>query len=564
MVLSRFSRDRKLLEDEGVYIGGWSLKNLFAPSYKDGKPNSGEDRAENNALAVRDWTDEEEKALVRKLDMRVLLPCFIIYVLAYMDRSNLGNINVMQSGLPSNIQNRLSLQGSEFNWAVSAPYFMVTVMLFPSNILLKKYGAKVFLPILMVLWGIVVMSISATKNAAGLISSRFFLGVPESVPCCILYFSFWYKPSERAFRMGIFDSANALASAISGFLAIAIGQLDGKGGLDGWQWLLLIEGLIPIVCAIPIYFALLTFPETTAGLSEREKYIAINRFGRGSTRSTDATWDRAAFVRIMTRPSTYIFFVSFTCLCTVAVGLANFLPTILSTFLKFSSTQSNLYTAVTNLVALPLFWVVGWHSDWTRERMWHYLIPALLSIPGFAVWTYVANNPGVRDNGISTVSLYGMAFLAQMVRIGQPVILSYRSSTLYGSVEQSTGGAAVVASLSIASILGPQMYPKTDAPRYIAGFTATCVLLGICIVSYALLPVALMFEAQQRKKKTGHALPLQAMRDSENSQVSAATLARFHEMNVAEGRGTAEKTVAMEEGQSVHVEEAGRKDQANQ
>lgn len=89
--------------------------------------------------------------------------------------------------------------------------------------------------------------------------------------------------------------------------------------------------------------------------------------------------------------------------------------------------------------------------------MWHYLIPALISIPGFAVWAYVSHNPGVRDNGISTITLYGMAFLAQMVRLGQPIIIAYRTSTLYGSMEQATGGAAAVAALSIASILGPQV-----------------------------------------------------------------------------------------------------------
>jgi hypothetical protein len=89
--------------------------------------------------------------------------------------------------------------------------------------------------------------------------------------------------------------------------------------------------------------------------------------------------------------------------------------------------------------------------------MWHYLIPAMLSIPGFGVWAYVSHNPGVRDSSISTISLYGMAFLAQMVRLGQPTIMAYRTSCLYGSMEQSTGGAAAVAALSIASILGPQV-----------------------------------------------------------------------------------------------------------
>jgi hypothetical protein len=78
------------------------------------------------------------------------------------------------------------------------------------------------------------------------------------------------------------------------------------------------------------------------------------------------------------------------------------------------------------------------------------------------------------------------------------------------------------------------MYPNKDAPRYLNGFTATCCLLAVCVLSYATLPLWLLYEAKQRKAKTGHALPLQAMVDSENSQVSADTLARIHELNALE------------------------------
>lgn len=141
---ANFSRDREVLESDGVNIGGWSVKNLIKPSYQHEKPgtscilpslvqiwltdllggwqtDSSEDRV-LNAVIEQDWTDAEERRLVRKIDMRVLLPCFVIYILAYLDRSNLGNINVMQKGEPSNIQSRLGLHGTEFNWAISVTY----------------------------------------------------------------------------------------------------------------------------------------------------------------------------------------------------------------------------------------------------------------------------------------------------------------------------------------------------------------------------------------------------------------------------------------------------------
>lgn len=135
-----------------------------------------------------------------------------------------------------------------------------------------------------------------------------------------------------------------------------------------------------------------------------EKYIAINRFGRGATRVTDVTWDTPAFIRIMTRPSTYCFFIAYICLTIVAVSQATFLPSIfhnvgsqwlsivihyaneliglaLPQFLKFGTTKSNLYTSAMHLSIIAPYLLVPWHSDKVRERIWHYLFCVLCSIP---------------------------------------------------------------------------------------------------------------------------------------------------------------------------------------
>lgn len=79
----------------------------------------------------------------------------------------------------------------------------------------------------MVVWGTIVMCIASVKNASGLLTARFFLGIPESgvVPACIMYFSFWYKPTERAWRIGVFHAANSLASGVGGFLAVGIDKV---------------------------------------------------------------------------------------------------------------------------------------------------------------------------------------------------------------------------------------------------------------------------------------------------------------------------------------------------
>ena len=105
---------------------------------------------------------------------------------------------------------------------------MVTVLLLPSNLLMKKVSGKRYFPCVMVLFGMVVACIAAVKSSAGLLTARFFLGVPESgvVPACIMYFSFWYKSSERAWRIGVFHAANSLATGVGGFLAIGIDNVS--------------------------------------------------------------------------------------------------------------------------------------------------------------------------------------------------------------------------------------------------------------------------------------------------------------------------------------------------
>ncbi|KAK5118472.1 hypothetical protein LTR62_002987 [Meristemomyces frigidus] len=397
---------------------------------------------------------------------------------------------------------------------------------------MKKYSAKWFLPTIMILWGIVVLAISGVKYATGLLAARFFLGAPEAavVPSCILYFSMWYKPSERAFRIAIFHAFNCVASAMSSFLASGIGKTEGVGGLHAWQWVFLIECALPILCAVPAFFTLLTFLETSTALNERERFIAINRIGRGAASQTDQTFSWAAAWRVSSRPSTYAFFVAQTCACTVAVSQATFLPTILKVVLKYSVTMSNVYAALTYVFMIPIYPLIGWQCDWTRDRMWHFIFCMACAVPCYAVWLHPSLHPELRGTVISVTSLYGVAYLGGMTRPAQPVLYSYRSSTLYGAGEQAIGGGATVASLSIASIMGPQMYPNSDGPLYVPAFKASVAVIVLGIVLYLTIPVWLMLEAKMRKRKTDFALPLQAMEDEEHNAVSAAAHDRLREV----------------------------------
>ena len=130
---------------------------------------------------------------------------------------------------------------------------------------------------------------------------------------------------------------------------------------------------------------------------------------------------------MMKRPSIYVFFVSSIRLRIFVVAQGNFLPTILKSLAKFSSTKANECTSAVYFSAIIIYSLWSWHSDWTRERMWHYCLAVLCAVPCYAVWTYVGTHESF--SGIIPISLYGLSFLGNMVSVAQPATLAYRTAT---------------------------------------------------------------------------------------------------------------------------------------
>lgn len=168
----------------------------------------------------------------------------------------------------------------------------------------------------------------------------------------------------------------------------------------------------------------------------------------------------------------------------------------------------------------------------TRDRMWHYMIPIIIALPCFATWTYVSSKQSYGN--IKPIALYGLAFLGKSVSICQPAALAYRSSTLYGATEQAVGGAVAVASLSVGSIIGPQIFPHADSPWYLPGFSASLGALIVTLILYASLPFWYLWEAQRRKRKYGHAMPLKALEDAGHAMVSDEAKAREQQTQILE------------------------------
>ena len=249
---------------------------------------------------VRSLTAEErriaERKLVRKIDVRLLPPIIVMYLLNYIDRNNIAAARL------GGLEDDLHLHGTQYQtcklstaaaryaiWVstltskigVSILFVGYILMQVPSNLLLNKIGKpSIYLPVAMMLWGVVSTVTCAAQNFSGLLAVRFFLGFVEApyFPGCLFFLSAWYTRKELALRTAMLYSGSMISGAFSGLIAAGIVQgLDGARGWRAWRWLFLIEGVITIVIAFLCIPILPDFPRTTKWLSDEERQLAIWR-----------------------------------------------------------------------------------------------------------------------------------------------------------------------------------------------------------------------------------------------------------------------------------------------
>ena len=200
--------------------------------------------------------------------------------------------------------NDLKMPGStlKYNTAVTIFFIPYTLLEVPSNIVLKMMRPSHWMAILMFCWGLVMTLMGIVHSYEGLLVGRFFLGVTEVrtsahhtndsiilifmqsgfFPAATFLLTIWYRRFEVQRRMAVFYVAASLAGAFSGLLAYGIQQLDGRSGLAGWQWIFLIEGLIPVALALIIWKILPDSPETAKFLTQPERDLLVRRLANDS------------------------------------------------------------------------------------------------------------------------------------------------------------------------------------------------------------------------------------------------------------------------------------------
>ena len=268
--IKEFGDDSKLAD----HISNTSLENA---------PRTTRSRREPPEL-VKNLTPEErqclEKALTRKIDLRILPMLILIYVMNYLDRNNIAAARLAGLQAPKS-KGGINLSSTQYLTALSILFVGYILMQIPSNLFLNKIGKPaLYLPTVMILWGMISAATAGAQSYGGLLAIRFFLGFVEAAyfPGCLFFLSCWYTRKELGFRTALLYSGALLSGAFSGLISAGIRNgLDGARGRRAWRWLFIIEGVITIFIAFIGYLALPNFPRTTKWLTEEERQLAIWR-----------------------------------------------------------------------------------------------------------------------------------------------------------------------------------------------------------------------------------------------------------------------------------------------
>ncbi|CAO3693813.1 unnamed protein product [Rhizopus stolonifer] len=293
-----------------------------------------------------------EKRLVRKLDTRLLPFLSFMYLFSSLDRSSLGN------AVLDNFEQDVGITPDQFNTCVTIFYVGFLVFQIPSNILLKKFTAKRWLPLLMLLWGTVACFHAAVHGYTQLIVLRFLLGFFEAgfFPGVIYFLTLFYKKDEMATRIALFWGSTVAAHAFAGILAYAILQMRGSGGMTGWQWLFLIEGIPTVLVSLIAYFYLPSSPSTWFVLTPEERTLSVSRLEENNyihlnLADLDASNKKQAF-KALKDWKVWVYMLMFFCGSVPNTSVSNFLPSIVKGMGYDDKLSANLMSAPPYLFAV--------------------------------------------------------------------------------------------------------------------------------------------------------------------------------------------------------------------
>lgn len=400
--------------------------------------------------------------LYRKISSRLVPFLMLLYLVAFLDRVNIGFAALTMN-------HDLHIDASLFGLAAGVFFVGYFIFELPSNLILLRVGARRWIMILMIVWGIVSLATAFVPGSAPYIVLRFLLGLAEAgfYPGVILYLTFWLPPSVRSSVMAVFITAIPLSNLIGAPVSARILELDSLLGLKGWQWLFIMEGSPAILLGALVYFVLPDNPLQVKWLTPEEKVTLENDLR--SAAPPHATGHHSFTGMFTAQPAVYGWSFAYFCLMLGLYGLGFWIPTVLA---SQGVTLEYLGWAAALPYLAAIFAMMLWsrHSDARGERRIHLTASFLAGTIGFLIAALAPS---------ASVALIGFAIAATGILAAMPVFWSASTIELAGPLVAAH--IAVINSIgNLGGFVGPVTmgWLRQATHHYLAGLACIAVSLA--------------------------------------------------------------------------------------
>ncbi|KAK2033994.1 MFS general substrate transporter [Colletotrichum zoysiae] len=417
---------------------------------------------------------EEQKNIIRRVDIRLLTTVGLLYCFSVIDRSNLPSAAV------AGMLEDLDMTGNRYS-IVSLVFFTTYITFQPISVILSRtLGPRTYFTGITMLCGGIVLVMGFLTNWSQMVALRVILGALDSgfFPSCVYLLSTWYTRYEVGKRFSVFYMIVCFASAFAGILAFGLTGLNGAANLKGWSWIFIIEGIITCIIGIAGYFLLVGFPDaqkpTWKFLSDKETAWVISRVQNDRGDAKLPAFSIKMFLRGCSDVKVWALAVIYFNNALVNFSLSFFLPIILKDNMGFSTGKAQILTAPPYIFAAIIMYSTGWLGDRYMLRGPIIIADMVLSIVGICLMGF-HKDVAVRYVGVFLVTAGAVS--------ATPATMAYQANNIRGQWKRAFCSAFVVGVSGIGGIAGSLVF-RQDKPRYIPGLSAClgCAVLNITVV----------------------------------------------------------------------------------
>jgi MFS family permease len=413
-------------------------------------------------------TNGLERRTMDKVTRRLAPILIVCFSIAYLDRVNLGFANATMS-------KDLALSATAFGGA--AGMFFIGYFFFevPSNLALNKFGARVWIARIMFTWGIISGAQAFVVGETSLNIVRFLLGAAEAgfSPGIMFFLTLWFPSAYRAGIVSLFLMGSPISTMIGSPISGLILDMEGVGGLHGWQWLFLIEALPALLATFVVLYYLTDRPELATWLEPDERNWLQVRLD--AERANRERFFKHSWLKSMLTPRVLALGIVYICIITPFYGLNFFLPQIVKDF-GLTNVQAGFITAIPYVIGAIGMVHWGRHSDRNCERKWHVVISFIAIVVGLGLASITAS-PTIKM-AVICIAGWGLSSII-------PVFWTLPAAFLSGA-GAAAGLAAINSIGNLGGYFGPQIFgllrdwTGTDFAGLI--FLSSCAVIGAVIM----------------------------------------------------------------------------------